>query len=475
MITPFVSWEMLSMNEVAFPDATGSVTAVCFVLTLVAAMPESTGFPLLSNDARFPETASVSLSALAESRSLTALDVAAVVSDDEFVDDESCTIPAADVLACVIAFLVAVISPSVPWLTVSMNSVVVSEPVVGLDLVKSFVVTVPDVPVTTPRPEVLPILPSLVIFPWVWLLGVISVGKSLTWLLVIEMFWKVAFMTPSVSVSVASVLPLPNPVMPVWSSLPIASAIALPDAGFSLVEEYVLSTVTFFLVIVVMSPLVPCTMLSMKARVLPEAAGVVTWLCLVLKSAALLPESCMLPLASSETKLPSVNVPVTLSAFPVARSLTAFDVAAVDSDDELSALDSWTMPASEVLAGVIAFLVAVISPSVPWDTVSMNSVVVDVAWVVGLALVKFFVVNAPPVPVTTPSSAVVPILPSLVMFPWVWVAAAELSLTVTPVMRPPVSVTSTVTLVPVPLTVASSPPIASAIALPDAGFSLVDE
>ena len=101
-----------------------------------AFFPESVKLPFESSAAKLPEVAPETLSALPapseSARSLTAFGVAAMVSEDELVDDDNCTMPAADVLAGVIACLVADIAPSDPCATVLMNSVVVSEPVVGL-------------------------------------------------------------------------------------------------------------------------------------------------------------------------------------------------------------------------------------------------------------------------------------------------------------------------------------------------------
>ena len=73
-----------------------------------------------------------------------------------------------------------------------------------------------------------------------------------------------------------------------------------------------------------------------------------------------------------------------------------------------------------------AFLVALIFPLLSWATVSMNSrlVVVPLVGTVGDAVVRSAVVTAPEVPVTTTRLAVEPILPSLVMFPWVCVLLA---------------------------------------------------
>ena len=327
-----------------------------------AFFPESVKLPFESSPAKLPSVAPETLSALSApsdaARSLTAFGVAAMVSEDELVDDDSCTMPAADVLAGVIAFLVADIAPSDPCATVLMNSVVVSGPVVGLAFVKSLAVTVPPVPVTMPSPAVLPILPSLVMFPCVWELGFISVGKSLTCDFVISMSWNVAATLPSVSVRVASVLPAPNPEMSLTSSVPIAAATAFPLTGLVPAEEYVESTVTVFLVAVI-SPFSSWDTVSMKDRVFPDAVGETFAVCLVLnvssRSEYDLPESTRFPLESSPAKLPAV-ARLTLSAFPVMSWWAVSTVADVPVFSWMVVLSAFApVPGVTVISDLFAF------------------------------------------------------------------------------------------------------------------------
>ena len=199
-----------------------------------ALLPESVRLPLASSPAKLPEVALLTLSAFPVltvlARSLTAFDVAAVVSEAEFVADDSWTTPFWEVLASCMFFFSTVILPALDWVTL-VTAARVSPEAATSATDMSEATTVPPVVVTRPRSAVVPTLPSLVMFPWVWDDGVISVGKSLTWDLVISMSWKVAAILPSVSVSVARVFPCPNPVMSDTSSVPRAAATAVPFTG----------------------------------------------------------------------------------------------------------------------------------------------------------------------------------------------------------------------------------------------------
>ena len=92
-------------------------------------------------------------------------------------------------------------------------------------------------------------------------------GKSLTWLLVIEMFWNVAAILPSVSVSVASVFPAPNPEMSETSRAAILF-VTVDTVAALFVDELYVPSKEYVVSCVVRSPVVPSALVYVI--VLPE-------------------------------------------------------------------------------------------------------------------------------------------------------------------------------------------------------------
>ena len=172
VITPLVSWDMVSMKEIVFPLAVGSETAACLVLKSEAFLPESVRFPSESRPAKLPAVALETLSAFLPERpstesmtSFTAFEVAATVSESESVADDSCTTPFCAVVPSCIVFFSTEIFPLESWVTAETAVSVVPDAATSA-VARSTAVTSPPVVVTTDRPAVDPTLPSLDMLPW---------------------------------------------------------------------------------------------------------------------------------------------------------------------------------------------------------------------------------------------------------------------------------------------------------------------